>query len=266
MADVVYLGFGQSSGFDNRSITQVIGQEVALSFADVVRTGLGGPIIPGAREPQTNFNEIPGGPVEVEFEGINAFDSPDPTASPEIKFIVAPRQGGQVVGQVFTFDQLSVEIGPLPPGNAPEVTFSEGGSIPPLSLSPQRSAPVSAIMRPFSFSGSDTVITIPPGSLRQLTLDFPNHFFQMTETGAVPIKGMRVQFLDAAFVDPALRGQTREIVSPPSSGGSAGAVFDTLVLDSAITGLGALGAVNNYFLLTGKILVRLTPVEEVILG
>ena len=261
MADVVYLGLGQSSGFDNRPITQVIGQEVALGFADVVRTGLGGPIIPGAREPQFNFNDIPDGPVEVEFEGINAFDVPDPTASPEVEFIVAPRQGGQVVGQVFTFDQPSVEIGPLPPGNAPDVTFSEGGPLPPLSLSPQQSEPVSAVMRPFGPSGDDSTIFIPPGSLKQLTLDFPNHFFQTALAGAVVIKGMRVQFLNAAFVDPALRDQTREILN-----GTAGATFDTLTLDSAIAGLGALGAVNNYFFLIGKILVRLTPVEEVILG
>jgi hypothetical protein len=264
MADVVYLGLGQSSGFDNRPITQVIGQEVALGFADVVRTGLGGPIIPGAREPQFNFNDIPDGPVEVEFEGINAFDVPDPTASPEVEFIVAPREGGQLVGQVFTFDQPSVEIFPSLPPEDVDVTFFEGGPVPPLSLSPQQSEPVSAVMRPFGPSGDDSTIYMPPGSLKQLTLDFPNHFFQTALAGAVVIKGMRVQFLNAEFVDPVVRDQTREILNGTAA--VAGGTADSLTLDSAIAGLGAVGAVNNYFFLIGKILVRLTPVEEVILG
>jgi len=108
MADVVFLGFGQTRGFDNKPITQIIAQEVALGEAEVNELGL------NSVPPPVTTEAVPFSKAEVYFEGTGPIINVPPVDNPDVVFFVAAEQAGAVVGPVINVDgDPSVVIGPV---------------------------------------------------------------------------------------------------------------------------------------------------------
>jgi len=288
MADVVFLGLGQSSGFDNRDITQVIGQEVAVDKAEVVHTGKFGIILPAAKEPQATFTDVPVGPPEVEFSGPQ-FSEPPPTMNPEVQYVFVPRASGDLIGPVFEVPQRDVVLGPIGQSNAilnlptpnggalvPEQTFTTvqfglDGPLAPLSLDPASNLPP---VGPYKIAIPDVdpaLVKIPGGSIIFLVNTNPQRFrtdpFPPAEIGTAifvgtdPVNGLfpkRVRYMpDTATV--ALRGLVANIVSLDLDVAS----FDTIICEASFP---VPGTIFDRFVIEDAPIVRVTPVLEIILG
>lgn len=298
MADVVFLGLGQSSDFDNKDIDQVIGQEVAIGRAEVVRTGKFGQIIPSAKEPETTFGDLPPGDKEVQFFG-EVENFPPPTANPEVEFVVVPRESGDLVGPVIpppNNQNLStgVVLGPIGQANSvldlpspdglfyvpvnvfTEVTYEQGGPLLPQSLDPATNLPPAGPYAPvFPFSvlvqvciGQGTIqFLINTDPTRYKTDPFPPSegspaTFAITDApnGIFP---KRIRFLPDTNT-PALRDFISDISSVTiftDTGG--GNIVDIISLETSLpTDPNHL----DRFLLEDAPIARVTPVIEVILG
>lgn len=175
-------------------------------MAEVVLLGLNGPDIPSALEPQVTIPGPPGGRPEVMFEGLNQFDVPNPTASPEValvenlaqdtevqyfprvfdvppptenpevSFFSPAQQTGQVIGLVASYYPQAVQVGVSNLPTNPNVTLFTGGAFPPLSLAPESPAPFAGQGGLQVASASDGIIYLPTGTFNALADAFPNQF------------------------------------------------------------------------------------------
>jgi hypothetical protein len=299
MADVVFLGLGQANGFDNKDIDQVIGQEVAIGRAEVVRTGKFGQIIPSALEPQTTFGDLPPGDKEVQFFG-EVENVPPPTANPEVEFIVVPRESGEVVGPVFNVESPDVVLGPIgqssnllnqitPLGGFPlgdhllpvqfdteDVNLGIVGPLLPQSIDPATNLPPAGPYAPVFPFNVLVQVCIGQGTIQFLINTDPSRYktdpfppsegspatFAITDAnnGIFP---KRIRFLPDTNT-PALRDFVSNItfvsIFTDTGGGN---IVDILSLETSLpTDPNHL----DRFLLEDAPIARVTPVIEVILG
>ena len=240
MAEVTYLGFGQRSGFDNKSITALIGQEVALGRAEVSNKG---PVMPSPNfDSQSNLSnlrassEVVGGGLARAVSALNQQSAP----------FVPPITHGQPIGFFATHNPSDVVLNPLNPlpNIDTSIGFFGGGPLSPYSSAPESAgldnlgnlrnvpvpyAPLNTVRTVFAFMGPATI------NLAATAVGCAGLMLKFTDTTyTVGLQGVRIQIASYDALTPALT-----LISAPPY---VPTVFDTFVIEPIYTLLTILSA------------------------
>jgi hypothetical protein len=240
MAEVTYLGFGQRTGFDNKSITALIGQEVVTGRAEVSNKG---PVMPSPNfDTQSNLVNLRAS-SEVQREGLARSVS---ALNQESAPFIPPIVHGQTVGIVATYVPPNVILNPLNPlPNADTSTaFFNGSPLAPYSSAPEsagldnlgnlRNVPVpyaalNTVRTVYAFMGPATInLAATAIGCAGLMLKFADN------TYTVGLQGVRIRIASYDALTPALT-----LVSAPPF---VPTVFDTFVIEPIYTVMAILSA------------------------
>jgi hypothetical protein len=233
MAEVTFLGFGQRAGFDNKSITAIIGQEVVTGRAEV------GPqsrvVFPPSSDVQSNLSNLRAS-SEVLRGGLAHSQS---AYNQESAPFIPPIEHGQSAGIVRTYDPASVVLNPRNPlTNADtRVSFFNSGPLSPYSSAPEsagldnlgnlRNVPVpyaflNTIRTVYAFMGPRTInLADTAVGCAGLMLRFAS------DTYSPLLRNVRIQILLYTPATPSLT-----LVSDPPA---VPTVFDTFVIEPYYT-------------------------------
>jgi hypothetical protein len=236
MAEVTYLGFGQTSGFDNKAITSIIGQEVALGRAEVSNKG---PVLPSPNfDRQTNLSNLRAS-SEVYQEGLaRGVSAYNQESAPFIPALTH----GQVVGVVYTHDPANAVLNPAPSNGS--TSFFNSSPLTPYSLAPESAgldnlgnlrnvpvpyAPLNTVRTISGFVGPATInLAATAVGSDGLVLRFAD------DTYTVGLRGVRIKILVYTPATPSIT-----LVSAPPF---VPTVFDTFVIEPAYTIISVLSA------------------------
>lgn len=233
MAEVTFLGFGQTTGFDNESITAIIGQEVVTGRAEV------GPqsrvIFPPSSDVQSNLANLRAS-SEVLRGGLAQSQS---AYNQESAPFVPPIVHGQSVGIVSSHEDTDVILNPLNPlpNIDTSVRFFSGGPLAPYSVAPEsagldnlgnlRNVPVpyvflNTVRTVYAFMGPRTInLADTAVGCAGLMLRFSS------DTYSPLLRDVRIQILLYTPATPSLT-----LVSDPPA---VPTVFDTFVIEPYYT-------------------------------